>query len=74
MPLRDTAPLGAPCWIDLFTSDPDTSRAFYGDLFGWTSEDAGPEFGGYINFSYNGAYVAGAMRNDGSQGTPDGWT
>jgi predicted enzyme related to lactoylglutathione lyase len=74
MPLRDSAPLGAPCWIDLFTSDPDTSRAFYGDLFGWTSEDAGPEFGGYINFSYNGAYVAGAMRNDGSQGTPDGWT
>ena len=34
MPLRDTAPLGAPCWIDLFTSDPDTSRAFYRDLFG----------------------------------------
>lgn len=74
MPLRDTAPLGAPCWIDLFTSDPDTSRAFYRDVFGWTSEDTGPEFGGYINFSYNGARVGGAMRNDGGDGTPDGWT
>ena len=23
VPLRDTAPVGAPCWIDLLTSDPD---------------------------------------------------
>ena len=37
MPKRDAAPIGAPCWVDLFTSDPDRSRAFYGELFGWTS-------------------------------------
>lgn len=48
MPTRDETPFGAPCWIDLYTSDPDASRSFYGDLFGWTSEDAGEEFGGYI--------------------------
>ncbi|MDQ1375356.1 MAG: uncharacterized protein QOJ09_2694 [Actinomycetota bacterium] len=74
MPKRDEAPIGAPCWIDLFTSDPDKSRAFYGELFGWTSEEAGEEYGGYINFSKDGAMVAGAMRNDGTQGTPDMWT
>lgn len=74
MPTRDEAPLGAPCWIDLFSSDTDASRAFYGDLFGWQSEDAGEEYGGYINFTKDGIPVAGCMGNDGSQGVPDAWT
>ncbi len=74
MPLREEAPLGAPCWIELFSSDMDRARSFYGELFGWTSEDAGPDFGGYINFSRDGVRVAGGMRNDGSAGTPDGWS
>jgi predicted enzyme related to lactoylglutathione lyase len=74
MPLRDTAPVGAPCWTDLFTSDPDASRAFYGELFGWTSESAGDEYGGYVNFSKDGVRVAGCMRNDGQSGTPDVWS
>jgi predicted enzyme related to lactoylglutathione lyase len=60
--------------VDLFTSDPDKSRAFYGELFGWTSESAGEEYGGYINFSKDGVMVAGAMRNDGSTGSPDLWS
>jgi predicted enzyme related to lactoylglutathione lyase len=64
---------GAPCWIDLFTSDPDKSRSFYADVFGWTSEDAGEEYGGYINFSKDGAAVGGCMRNDGQAGMPDAW-
>jgi hypothetical protein len=34
MPLRDRAAVGAPCWVDLFTSDPDRSQAFYAELFG----------------------------------------
>ena len=74
MPQRATAPTGAPCWIDLFTSDPDRSRAFYGELFGWTSADAGPEYGGYVSFQNDGVPVAGAMRNDGSAGVPDVWS
>lgn len=71
---RDKAPLGAPCWIDLFTSDPDSAKEFYGQLFGWTSETGGEEYGGYITFSKDGAVVAGGMNNDGSQGSPDAWT
>jgi predicted enzyme related to lactoylglutathione lyase len=66
MPTRDLAPIGAPCWIDLFTPDTDRARAFYGELFGWTSERAGDDFGGYINFSKDGVMVAGCMKNDGS--------
>ena len=74
MPKRDDAPIGAPCWIDLFTTDPDKSRAFYGDLFGWTSTEPNADFGGYINFSKDGDLVAGCMGNDGTQGVPDMWS
>ncbi len=74
MPKRDEAPLGAPCWVDLFTSDPDRSQDFYNQLFGWTSESAGDDFGGYINFSKDGTRIAGAMKNDGQSGTPDVWS
>ena len=65
---------GAPCWIDLFTSDPDRSLAFYGELFGWTAETAPPEYGGYINLSKGDRRLAGAMKNDGAAGTPDVWS
>ena len=74
MPKRDAAPVGAPCWVDLFTSDLDRARSFYERLLGWTSESAGPEYGGYVNFSKDGVGVAGAMANDGSTGQPDHWS
>jgi predicted enzyme related to lactoylglutathione lyase len=74
MPRRESAPIGAPCWVDLFTSDPDRTEAFYCDLFGWTAENAGEEYGGYVNFSKDGVRVAGSMRNDGSTGAPDMWS
>jgi predicted enzyme related to lactoylglutathione lyase len=73
MPSRDVAPLGAPCWIDLFSSDTAKAKAFYGGVFGWTAQENGPEYGGYINFWKDGALVAGMMHNDGSIGEPDGW-
>jgi predicted enzyme related to lactoylglutathione lyase len=58
----------------LFTSDPEKSQLFYGELFGWTAEEAGEEYGGYINFSKDGIPVAGCMRNDGQSGSPDVWS
>ena len=39
MPTRDRAPLGSPCWADLWTSDVDGSRAFYSELFGWEAQE-----------------------------------
>lgn len=73
MPPRDHAPLGAPCYIDLMTSDPDRTIAFYEALFGWTAEVGGPEYGGYINFTKDGAAVAGAMASDGTNGPANVW-
>lgn len=74
MPIRESAPLGAPCWIDLLSSDPDRAEEFYGRLFGWTALHIGPEFGNYVNFRKGDAVVAGMMRNDGATGAPDAWT
>ncbi|MDQ6724596.1 MAG: VOC family protein [Actinomycetota bacterium] len=74
MPKRDSAPSGAPCWVDVFSSDLDKTQVFYGELFGWTAETAGEEFGGYVNFSKDGTQVAGSSRNDGQAGMPDFWS
>jgi hypothetical protein len=76
MPTRDTAPVGAPCWIDLLTSNVERSRDFYSQLFGWTAEEASEEFGGYFMFTKDGVPVAGAMPNQPAQTTPvtDAWT
>lgn len=61
MSKRDLAPAGAPCWVDVMTPDPDATRAFYCDLFGWTVDDPGPDYGGYANFAKDGVWVAGSM-------------
>jgi predicted enzyme related to lactoylglutathione lyase len=74
MATRTVAPLGAPTWIDLLTSDLDSAKDFYGTVFGWTFESAGPEYGGYVTTSKDGRPVAGLMGNDPQFRAPDGWT
>jgi predicted enzyme related to lactoylglutathione lyase len=51
---------GTPCWVDIGT-DVEGAKAFYGGLFGWEAQDAGPveETGGYGFFLKNGKQVAG---------------
>lgn len=39
MPVRDSAPPGAPCRIDLCTSDPTASTVFYAAVAGGTRND-----------------------------------
>jgi predicted enzyme related to lactoylglutathione lyase len=66
---------GTPSWVDLSSPDPEASKAFYGGLFGWEAEDAGPveETGGYANFKLKGRNVAGVGPvTDESQ--PPAWT
>ena len=65
---------GAPCWLDLLTTDKAGAEKFYGALFGWTAEQGDQEkYGGYVTFSKDGQPVAGCMDNDGSSGMPDLW-
>jgi predicted enzyme related to lactoylglutathione lyase len=74
VPTRDSAPLGAPCWIDLTTSDVARAQEFYGAVFGWAFESAGPEYHGYVNAAKDGHKVAGLMANRPEAGSPDHWT
>ncbi|MFI1168967.1 VOC family protein [Streptomyces sp. NPDC020801] len=64
---------GAPNWIDVGTSDIGGARSFYGGLFGWTFQSAGPEAGGYGFFQLDGRTVAGGMQTTAEQGPPS-WT
>ncbi len=73
MPTRDTAVIGAPCWVDLMTSDTEGSRAFYCQLFGWTAEEPAEEFGGYFNFTKDGVRIAGCMASQRPE-MPDVWS
>ena len=61
MPTRDPIPAGAPCWVDLATSDRDRAVPFYGQVFRWESEEPNDAFGGYSNFHRGGVRLAGLM-------------
>ncbi|HEY5245082.1 MAG TPA: VOC family protein, partial [Acidimicrobiales bacterium] len=55
-----TYPPGVPCWVDTEQPDPGAARRFYGELFGWTFEDAVPAQapGSYLIASLDGEDVA----------------
>ena len=54
-----TLVIGAPCWIDLYSSDTDKATEFYGQLLGWKAKPADERFGGYFTFTKDGKHVAG---------------
>lgn len=64
---------GAPIWTDLGVSDVPKAAEFYGALFGWQFQSAGPDAGGYGFFTLHGAIVAGAgpLMEDGDRAA---WT
>src|SRR6185369_15658046 len=51
---------GAPAWVDLGAADVARAAGFYGSVFGWKFEPAGPEAGGYGMFTQDGKVVAAA--------------
>lgn len=52
---RCSVTIGAPCWFELATPDPDLAKAFYGKLFGWS---AVRDDSGYSTFLLEGQSVA----------------
>src|SRR5579875_3127952 len=73
MTTRDAAPVGAPAWVDLWTSDVDSSRRFYSELFGWEALEPSEEFGGYFMFNRDGVPVAGGMGDMGDTKANNTW-
>lgn len=72
--MTTTFPPGAPCWIDLLTSDAPRARDFYAAVFGWVADAASAEFGGYFMFLRDGVPVAGCVPASGSDVAPDVWS
>jgi predicted enzyme related to lactoylglutathione lyase len=64
---------GSPNWVDLGTPDVDAAVAFYGPVFGWEFQSAGPDAGGYGMFTMGGKTV-GAVGPMGEPGAPAAWT
>jgi uncharacterized protein len=73
MTTRDRAPSGAPCWADLWTSDVEGSRNFYGEIFGWEAQEPSAEFGGYFMFTRDGVPSAGGMGDMGDMKADNSW-
>lgn len=67
---------GTFCWYECMTRDLEGTKAFYADLFGWTSK-AQPMAGGFTyHLQHRGAdQVAGMMAMEGDlwNGIPDHW-
>ena len=63
---------GRPIWVELYTADVAAATAFYSGLFGWTLQQAGPEYGNYALFLRDGEPVAGLMQN--TEEAPDVWS
>jgi uncharacterized protein len=77
MPEKDSYKQGTPCWVDLSTTDIETSKAFYSNLFGWEMDamDAGNGMTYYMA-KLKGKYVAGLMQqlpDVASAGMPSYW-
>ena len=75
MPTPEPTP-GAPCWVDLMTTDANQAKQFYGELFGWDFQTGDQEkYGGYITAQKNGKTVAGIMqKQEDQEGMPDMWS
>jgi uncharacterized protein len=60
MPERTEYAPGIPCWVDIGT-EVEPAKAFYGSLFKWDTQDAGPpeQTGGYGFFMKSGKMIAG---------------
>ena len=67
-------PHGAPCWLDLLTSDPTTTAAFYCDLFGWTVREGDDSTGGYSMFMLDDRPIAGISQKPDTLDVPSQWT
>ena len=70
--MQRTYPEGVPSWIDTEQPDVDAAADFYGQLFGWTFEDAMPPGlpGRYLIARLDGADVGGLA---GSAGPAAAW-
>lgn len=74
MTRRPDAPIGAPNWLDLSTSDVPASCEFYTRLLGWTLDEVDEDHTDFIGFLMNGELIAGTMAKEVEAQYPDSWS
>lgn len=61
-------------WYELMTTDTEAAKAFYSRVVGWTTRNAGPEYGGYTVLEQGPVGVAGIMAKPaGMADSPSVW-
>jgi predicted enzyme related to lactoylglutathione lyase len=66
--------VGALCWVDLNTNDPEKAAMFYADWFGWTYETGNDGYRHIINGSGHENMIGGIPpRMQAPPGTPSHW-
>jgi predicted enzyme related to lactoylglutathione lyase len=61
-PTEGPASEGVFVWDELGTSDVDAAQRFYEEVFDWTTNDMGPDYGGYRVFNRGETGIAGLMK------------
>lgn len=64
---------GRFCWHDLMTTDPEGSRAFYGELLGWRTESPAHAAHEYRMIHAGGFAIGGMVPLDPAEGLPTHW-
>lgn len=64
---------GTPCWADAALPDLAAGRRFYGELFGWTFEDQGEDFGHYT-LAFRDGKAAAALMGKPDPAMPTAWS
>jgi predicted enzyme related to lactoylglutathione lyase len=66
-------PAGMFCWDELMTSDVEVAKAFYGELFGWTSETHDAGGGDYHLLNQGERQIGGIMQKPEGAPHPSRW-
>ncbi|MBP2334228.1 putative enzyme related to lactoylglutathione lyase [Saccharothrix coeruleofusca] len=72
--LTEPYPQGAPCWVDMMSTDHRVTAEFYAGLLGWEFEVGGAESGHYAMALVRGKPVAGVARMPPDARFPVVWT
>jgi predicted enzyme related to lactoylglutathione lyase len=76
MPAIEKAVIGNFCWVEANLQNPQKGKGFYGELFGWKSEDTKLPVGDYTLMKIGNATVAGLLElppNARKNGAPPHW-
>lgn len=65
---------GAPCWVELGTSDVDAAKVYYREVFGWRAETDPRDAAGRYTVLYLGAAPVAALAPLAAPGRATAWT